>query len=118
MLRFSALLLITTLTAPAQPGAVRAFTGARVIDGSGMPPIANAVIVVRNGKVEAVGPAASVKPPMGAEIVSLAGKTVIPGLIAAHVHISDVNGLRPPTYTEENTRRQLDVYALRHHDCF
>ena len=40
---------------------VKAFVGARVIDGSGKPAIENATLVVRNGRVEAVGPASAVK---------------------------------------------------------
>ena len=68
-------------TSPAQqPAAVKAFTGVRLIDGTDRAPIDNATIVVRDGRIVAVGPAASVTIPAGAERVSLAGKTVIPGL--------------------------------------
>src|SRR5258706_16239138 len=89
---------------------VKAFTGARIIDGTGTPAIADGVIVVRDGKVEAVGPSNRVKLPKDAEVISLAGKTVIPGLISTHVHISDSHGLTPPAYTEEHTMRQLGVF--------
>src|SRR5262249_3117597 len=41
----------------------------------------------------------------------LAGKTVIPGLISTHVHISDVQGTATRAYTEQNTLRQLGVFA-------
>jgi imidazolonepropionase-like amidohydrolase len=92
------------------PG-VQAFVGARVIDGTGAPPIENAVIIVRDGRIDAVGPAGTVRPPTGAPTIDLAGKFVIPGLISAHVHVSDVHGTRPRAYTEENTLRQLRVYA-------
>ncbi len=90
---------------------VKAFTGAQVIDGTGKPPIENATILVRDGKVEAVGPASKVKAPHGAQVINVAGKFVMPGMISTHVHISDVRGTRPPAYTEENTLRQLGVYA-------
>ena len=91
--------------------AVQAFVGARVIDGSGKPAIENAVLLVRDGRIEALGPANVVRPPAGARTVDLAGKFVIPGLISAHVHVSDVHGMRPRAYTEENTLRQLRVFA-------
>ncbi len=90
---------------------VKAFVGARLIDGAGKPAIENAALIVRNGRVEAVGPASEVKPPAGAQTINLAGKFIIPGLISTHVHISDVQGLRPPAYTDENTLRQLGVFA-------
>src|SRR4051794_23649675 len=98
--RFALLFLGITNAFAAGP---TAFTGARVIDGTGRPAIENATIIVRDGKVEAVGPATSVHPPRGAEVVNLARKYVIPGMISTHVHISDINGLKPAAYTEENT---------------
>src|SRR5688572_23400772 len=90
---------------------VTAFVRARIFDGTGKPVIEDGVIVVRDGRIETVGARASVQPPKGARIVDLAGKTVTPGFHAAHVHISDVQGVRPPAYTAENTERQLGVYA-------
>jgi imidazolonepropionase-like amidohydrolase len=90
---------------------VKAFVGGRIVDGTGKPPIEDGIIVVRDGRIEAAGPRASVNPPKEAGIVDLKGKTVTPGFHAAHVHISDVQGLRPPAYTRENTERQLALYA-------
>jgi imidazolonepropionase-like amidohydrolase len=54
------------------PAGVKAFVGARVFDGSGKPAIENATLVVRNGRVEAVGPASAVKAPAGAQTINLA----------------------------------------------
>jgi imidazolonepropionase-like amidohydrolase len=65
--------------------AVTAFVGARIIDGTGKAPMQNATLVVRNGRVEAVGP--SVKPPAGAQRIDASGKTIIPGLASAHSHL-------------------------------
>lgn len=90
---------------------VKAFIGARLLDGTGKPAIENAVLVVRDGKIEAVGPSTAVRPPAGAQTINLAGQFIIPGLISTHVHISDVQGARPPAYTDENTLRQLGVFA-------
>jgi imidazolonepropionase-like amidohydrolase len=90
---------------------VKAYIGANIIDGTGKPAVENAALIVRDGKVEAVGPASKVKLPAGAQTINLAGKFIIPGLISAHVHVSDVQGLRPPAYTTENTLRQLGVFA-------
>ncbi|HEY6402589.1 MAG TPA: amidohydrolase family protein [Blastocatellia bacterium] len=90
---------------------VKAYIGANIIDGAGKLAVENAALIVRDGKVEAVGPASKIKPPAGAQTINLAGKFIIPGLISAHAHVSDVQGLRPPAYTEENTLRQLGVFA-------
>ena len=92
----SVLAAATLISAPSaqQPAAVRAFTGARLIDGTDRAPIANATIVVQDGRIVAAGPATSVNVPAGAERVALNGKTVIPGLINAHGHVNDPKDLR------------------------
>jgi imidazolonepropionase-like amidohydrolase len=71
---------------PAAAG-VQAWVGARVIDGTGRAAIENATLVIRNGRVAAVGK--RVKIPAGAERIDASGKTIIPGLICAHGHLSD-----------------------------
>jgi imidazolonepropionase-like amidohydrolase len=82
------MLLAPAATATAQSGPVKAFTGLTLIDGTTRPPVANATILVRDGRIVAAGPASTVTIPAGAERISLAGKTVIPGLINAHGHIN------------------------------
>ena len=76
-------------TAGQTPGATL-FEGARLIDGTGGPAVDNATLVVENGRITAVGRADQVKAPAGAARVSLAGKTVMPALVDAHVHTATV----------------------------
>ncbi len=85
-----ALLVAAPLAAQSR---VVAYTGATLIDGAGHAPIPNATLVVRDGRVAAVGPSASTPVPAGAERVRLDGKTVIPGLINTHGHVSSVHDL-------------------------
>jgi imidazolonepropionase-like amidohydrolase len=93
------------------PADVKAFVGATLIDGTGKQAFKDAVVVVRQGRVESVGSAAVMHRPDNAQIIDLAGKFIIPGLISTHVHISNVQGLSPPAYADENTLRQLRVFA-------
>ena len=58
---------------------------ARLIDGSGGPPVEGAVVRVRDGRIEAIERVDGGSPPTGA--VDLAGMTVLPGLIDAHTHV-------------------------------
>ncbi|HEX7942347.1 MAG TPA: amidohydrolase family protein [Gemmatimonadaceae bacterium] len=64
-----------------------AYQGARLIVGDGSAPIENGVMVVQGGRIVAVGPAGSTQVPRGATIVNLTGRTLMPGLVNAHVHI-------------------------------
>src|SRR5688572_4602800 len=91
----------------AQAPAVRAFTGATLIDGTDRAPVSNATIVVRDGRIVAAGAAGSVSIPAGAERVPLTGKTVIPGLINAHGHVYALGDLR--TYAAYGI---MTVYSL------
>jgi imidazolonepropionase-like amidohydrolase len=65
----------------------QAWAGARIIDGTGKPAIENATLVIRNGRIEAVG--RRVKIPAGAERIDATGKTIMPGIINAHGHVND-----------------------------
>ena len=99
--------------APLQSDAasVHALVLANVVGVGGSPAIDNATILIRNGKIEAIGPSGRVQIPQGARTTSLAGGFVVPGLISAHAHVSDVDGLKPRAYTAANTLRQLGVFA-------
>jgi len=66
-----------------------ALTHVRVIDGTGAAPAEDQTVVVADGKIAAIGSAASVKVPEGAEVLALAGYTVIPGLVGMHNHLYD-----------------------------
>ena len=95
----------------ADQGQVTAFVGARIIDGTGAPPIENGVILVRAGRIEAIGPAGSIDLPNDSQRIDVSGKTIIPGLINTHGHVGDVVGLQTGQYSEENVLRQLALNA-------
>jgi imidazolonepropionase-like amidohydrolase len=63
-----------------------AYTGATVINATGQT-INDGVLVVRGGKVVAIGARASTRVPSDAQVVDLSGKTVMPGIVDTHSHI-------------------------------
>ena len=63
------------------------FEGARVIVGDGGV-IEDAVFVVEDGRFAAVGAAGEVEAPAGATHMDLAGKTVMPAIVNAHIHLA------------------------------
>ncbi len=62
-------------------------THVRVIDGTGGPARENQTIVVRDGRIADVNDTPRVTLPAGANIIDLAGRTVIPGLVMMHEHL-------------------------------
>lgn len=66
---------------------VVALTGVTLIDGTGAPARRNQTVVIRDGRIAAVGPDGSTPVPAGARTMALAGHTVIPGIVGMHNHM-------------------------------
>ncbi len=60
---------------------------ARLIDGTGRAPIKNAVVIIKDDKIEAVGEADKTPLPTGAKVIDLGDATLLPGFIDAHTHV-------------------------------
>src|SRR6202041_1852984 len=59
----------------------------RVIDGTGAPAKEDQAVVIANGKIQSIGPAASAQIPQGAQVMDRGGYTVIPGIVGMHDHL-------------------------------
>lgn len=66
-----------------------AIVGATLIDGTGAPPTRNSALVLRGGKIVAIGRRDQVTIPDDADTVDASGKWVIPGLVDLHVHLDE-----------------------------
>ncbi len=62
---------------------------ARLIDGTGALPQNNRSILIRQGKIAEIGEMQAAE---GARVLDVAGATVMPGIIDAHVHLQSVPG--------------------------
>ncbi|MGH7500291.1 MAG: amidohydrolase family protein [Longimicrobiales bacterium] len=65
-----------------------AFTNARVITMRDDEVIDNGSILIEDGRIRAVGAAERVAIPAGTEIIDAGGRTIVPGLIDTHYHMS------------------------------
>jgi imidazolonepropionase-like amidohydrolase len=63
-------------------------TGARLLDGTGAPPLESATVVIEEGRVSGVDESGE-NTPAGFAHIDLAGKTLMPGLVDAHVHVTN-----------------------------
>src|SRR3954471_14352560 len=66
---------------------VVALTHARVIDGTGSPARDDQTLIIRDGRISALGASSSVAIPSGAQVIYLSGKSVMPGLVMVHEHL-------------------------------
>ena len=74
-------------------GQCLALVNGRVIDGLGGAPLPSGRVLVRDGRIAAVGPAAAVAVPPEATQIDVAGMTVLPALIDGHLHVTDMPGM-------------------------
>lgn len=83
---------------------VVALTRVQLVDGTGAPAASDQTIIIRNGRIDVVGPSSTVPVPDGADVLDLTGHTVIPGLVGLHDHTF---------YTTRGRRVQLNFSAPR-----
>jgi imidazolonepropionase-like amidohydrolase len=67
--------------------AALALTHLQLLDGTGGDPKTDQTIVIRDGRIAAIGPAGQVTIPAGVRTMDLTGHTVIPGLVGMHDHL-------------------------------
>ncbi|MDX1747910.1 MAG: amidohydrolase family protein, partial [Halobacteriales archaeon] len=84
-------LVLTTAPAIAQDGGESldrlAIVGGFLVDGTGGPPVEDAVVLLEGDRIAHVGTVADTEVPSDAEVVDASGLTVMPGLTDAHVHL-------------------------------
>ena len=107
---YFAALAVAVLVAPVR--AQTLFEGARLITGDGGV-VENSAFIVTGNQISQVGRKGEVRLPSGGMRVDLTGKTVMPALIDAHVHMGYRRGLDFSTnnYTRENLSDILDRFA-------
>ena len=66
--------------------------GATILDVTNGDMIKNHVVIVKDGRIDAVAPARSADTPKGIEVLDLQGHTLLPGLIDMHVHLTSGGG--------------------------
>ena len=73
-----------------QGGHFQVITGARLLDGTGAPPIERGAVQLEGSQVRWVGPEADLRLPEGADVQTIRypDATVLPGLVDVHTHMN------------------------------
>ena len=66
--------------------------GANILDVTNGDMLKNHVVIVKDGRIDAVSQARSADIPKGIEVIDLQGHTLLPGLIDMHVHLTSGGG--------------------------
>jgi imidazolonepropionase-like amidohydrolase len=105
--------LLAAMIRVSAQNAVTIFEGARLIAGDGGAPIDGSAFIVEDDRITRVGRKGQLAAPAGARRVDLTGKTVMPALVDAHVHLGYRKGLSfsAENYTRENLLDTLDRFA-------
>ncbi len=100
-------------TPPGTPAPPRALVGATLIDGRGGAPIANANVILRDGKIDCAGTASQCSVPEGIDVTKVDGMWITPGLIDSHVHFSQTGWAdgRPDALDVRTTHPYEEVEA-------
>jgi len=101
---------------------VRALKGARLIDVETGEVTSDAVVLIEGERISALGGAADVEVPEGAQIVDAGGATLMPGMIDCHIHTAMFNCLTFHNFrvAQWEVRPELQqMYSLFHAQmCF
>lgn len=74
---------------------MKVVVGGTLIKGTDADPIENTIIVIENERIKEVGQKTEVSIPPDAMTIDAVGKTIIPGLVEAHVHLWGVVTMNP-----------------------
>ncbi|MGB4972685.1 MAG: hypothetical protein WBO32_08495, partial [Cyclobacteriaceae bacterium] len=75
---------------------VLAITNVTIIDGNGGDPASDQTVLIRDGRIEAIGKTSSVKIPKNTKVIDGKGKFLTPGFVDSNVHASIYGGMNRP----------------------
>jgi imidazolonepropionase-like amidohydrolase len=104
------LLAVVAPSVAAETAGTLALTHVTVIDASGRPAQADQTVVVSAGRITAMGPSGTLRPPKDARVIDARGKFLIPGLWDMHVHIAGISA--DPAWSKQVILPELIAYGI------
>lgn len=96
-----------------------AFVGGQLITGRHKPAVQDCLVVIENGGIVYAGKRNYYKAPdlEGYEIIDITGKTIMPGIIDAHLHFSGNLNDNNPDWVTEPLLQKAVMAVQQAHDC-
>lgn len=114
LLLFALLLTSCASTFGAIPSDALVLVNGTLIDGTGSDPIKDAVLIIRDERILAVGAKEEIRIPRGTNVIDLEGATILPGFINAHVHFAfDEENLKAWAYGGVTTVRDEGIVSSK-----
>lgn len=92
-----------------------AFRGGLLIDGTGAPAVENSLVLVKGENIAYAG--ADKEIPQGYEVIDISGRTIMPGLIDAHLHFSGNLTDNDTDWPTEDNLQKAVVAVQQAHEC-
>lgn len=90
-----------------------AIVNAKVYPSPDAQPLADATVVMRDGKIVALGPSAEIQPDKSAEVIDGRGKVVLAGFWNSHVHLLSPTMSQPPSQNTSALSGELEAMLTR-----
>jgi len=87
---------------------IKVIKAGKLIDGTGAEPLTDRTVVIEDSKIKAIGQ--NIPVPKNVQIIDAAGKTVMPGLIDSHLHLS---GLKINNLILDSVLRSSELHLIK-----
>jgi imidazolonepropionase-like amidohydrolase len=109
-LKNTVLVLVALIVGPWARAEVTAVRAGRLIDPDSGTVLTNQVILIQDGKIQAVGSGLAI--PADAKVIDLSDRTVLPGLIDCHTHVADGQSDGEPFNVLRKTASQIVLESV------
>ncbi|PTY08734.1 4-alpha-glucanotransferase [Opitutaceae bacterium EW11] len=89
-------------------------TGARIVAAPGVEPLVGGAVLLKDGRIAAVGPRDRIAAPAGARVIDCSGDTIVAGFWNCHVHFTEPQWTGAASRPQAELQRSLQAMLTRY----